>query len=81
MIGGTVYHGTAQPALRGWYVFADYCSGRMWVLDPVGDSRREPIVALDSGHPISAIGEDPAGELLVTDLYAGAVLRVTVAGT
>ncbi len=81
VIGGTVYRGTAQPNLRGWYVFADYCSGRMWVLDPVGDGRREPIVALDSGHPISAIGEDPAGELLVTDLYGGAVLRVTVAGT
>jgi hypothetical protein len=62
-------------------VFADYCSGRMWELDPGGNGRREPIAALDSGHPISAIGEDPAGELLVTDLYAGAVLRVTVAGT
>jgi glucose/arabinose dehydrogenase len=81
VIGGTVYHGTAQPALRGWYVLADYCSGRVWVLDPVGDGRREPVVALDSGHPISAIGEDAAGELLVTDLYGGAVLRVTVAGS
>jgi glucose/arabinose dehydrogenase len=80
VIGGTVYRGSAQPALRGWYVFADYCSGRMWVLDPVGDGRREAFVALDGGHPISAIGEDAAGELLATDLYGGAVLRVTVAG-
>ena len=46
MTGGAVYRGTAQPALAGWYVFADYCSGRMWLLDaePVepGPRRRRP---------------------------------------
>ncbi len=81
VIGGTVYRGTGLPVLQGWYVFADYCSGRMWVLDPAGGGRRQPIVALDSGRSISAIGEDASGEVLVTDLSGGAVLRVTAAGT
>jgi glucose/arabinose dehydrogenase len=30
--GGFVYRGTAVPALRGRYVYADYCSGRVWSL-------------------------------------------------
>ena len=34
VIGGDVYRGSAQPALVGGYVFADYCSGRIWAIDP-----------------------------------------------
>ncbi len=30
VIGGYVYRGSAIPALRGDYLFADYCSGRVW---------------------------------------------------
>ncbi len=78
VIGGTVYRGSALPTLRGWYVFADYCSGRMWVIDPTGTGRKVPVVAFDSGRSISAIGEDTAGELLVTDLAKGQVLRIGV---
>jgi len=25
-----VYRGSAIPGLRGYYLFADYCSGRVW---------------------------------------------------
>ena len=77
--GGAVYRGAAEPDLAGWYVFADYCSGRVWLLDPVGDDPRAPIPALDSGRSISAIAEDAAGELYATDIAAGALLRFTVA--
>jgi glucose/arabinose dehydrogenase len=78
--GGAVARGEGQPALRGWYVFADYCSGRFWVLDPAGDETRDPIVALDSGRSISAIGEDAAGELYATDLGGGELLRIVASG-
>ena len=27
--GGYVYRGKRLPALRSWYVFGDYCSGRV----------------------------------------------------
>jgi glucose/arabinose dehydrogenase len=80
VIGGTVYRGETQTALRGWYVLADNCSGRFWVIDPAIDDLREPIMAFDSGRSISAIAEDTAGELFATDLASGDLLRVTVDG-
>ncbi len=78
--GGTVYRGEGQPALRGWYVFADYCSGRFWVIDAASDELAPPSFALDSNRNISAIAEDAAGELYVTDHAAGELLRVVVDG-
>ncbi len=78
--GGTVYRGDAEPALRGWYVFADFCSGRFWVLDPERDDLREPILAFESERSISAISEDAAGELFATDLSGGDLLRIVVDG-
>lgn len=78
--GGTVYRGASQPALRGWYVFSDYCSGRFWVIDPAVDELREPIPAAESQRSISAIAEDAAGELFATDLSGGDVLRIVVEG-
>jgi hypothetical protein len=80
--GGAVYRGTTQPALTGWYVFADFCSGRMWVLPaderPFDDGPGEISVALDSGRNLSAIVPGPDGELLATDLRSGELLRVVV---
>lgn len=78
--GGTVYRGAAQPALRGWYVFSDYCSGRFWVIDAAIDELREPTLATESQRSISAIAEDAAGELFATDLSGGDLLRVVVEG-
>ena len=68
--GGAVYRGTAQPALAGWYVFADYCSGRMWVLTrgrpstvDAGPGQISPALGSATGS-ISAIAPGPDGELL-----------------
>jgi hypothetical protein len=74
--GGAVYRGEGQPALAGLYVFADYCSGRVWVIDPARDELREPTFALDSGRAISAIAEDATGELYATDHQGGELLHI-----
>ena len=76
VIGGYVYRGTAQPDLAGGYLFADYCSGTIWAISPSGDEFREPTVVAESGASISSFGEDEAGELYVTDIRAGQLLRV-----
>jgi glucose/arabinose dehydrogenase len=77
VIGGNVDRGTGQPLLAGGYVFADYCSGRVWAIDPSVDGAREPTVVADTDHSFSAFGEDEAGELYAVDISQGRLLRVT----
>ena len=77
--GGTVYRGSAVPALVGWYVFADYCSGRVFAV-PATEDRTDPRPLMDSGRSISAIAEDVAGELFATDLASGELLRFVGGG-
>ncbi len=72
--GGFVYRGAAMPELRGWYVYGDYCSGRVWALD-TRDDAGEPLLLLESGAAITSFAEDAAGELYLITFDAG-VLRL-----
>jgi glucose/arabinose dehydrogenase len=77
VIGGGVYRGSEQAALAGGYLFADFYSGLVWALDPSSDGPTKATQVGESGASISSFGEDEAGELYVTDLSAGTLLRVT----
>jgi hypothetical protein len=82
--GGTVYRGSAHPALQGWYILSDYCSGRFWAVDAASassDETREPAEVATTDYSISAIAEDPSGELIATDLSTGSLLRIGVSGS
>ncbi|MCU1675362.1 MAG: Glucose/sorbosone dehydrogenase-like protein [Frankiales bacterium] len=62
--GGYVYRGTRQPLLSGVYVFADYCSGRVWGGTTVnGTWVRSQMGQL--GGTVTAFGESASGELYV----------------
>ena len=78
--GGAVYRGTSHPALQGWYVFSDYCSGEFWAIDASRERTEEPAIVAETDMNISAIAEDAAGELYATDLSAGQLLRIGVEG-
>jgi glucose/arabinose dehydrogenase len=80
VIGGVVYRGDAIPALRGAYLFSDYCSGTLWAIDAGLEAAQAPIVLAETGRGISSIGTDDDGEVWLTDLNAGALLRL-VPGT
>jgi glucose/arabinose dehydrogenase len=77
VIGGNVARGPAQPALAGGYLFADFCSGRVWAIDASRDGAREPTLVAETSRSVSAFGEDEAGDLFAVDLGAGELLRVT----
>jgi glucose/arabinose dehydrogenase len=82
--GGAVYRGAASPALQGWYVLSDYCSGTFWAIDAASaasDETREPTEVAATDFSISSIAEDSAGELFATDLSTGSLLRVGVGGS
>ena len=73
VIGGYVYRGTEIPALRGRYVYGDFCTGTIWSLDPAdpGVVRRE----LELGTTLASFGEDEAGELYLVS-RTGTVYRL-----
>jgi glucose/arabinose dehydrogenase len=76
VIGGGVDRGSAQPALAGGYVFGDYCSGRIWAIDPAAGDYQKPVEVGESGRSLSAFGEDESGELYAADIAGGAILRL-----
>jgi glucose/arabinose dehydrogenase len=68
--GGYVYRGTRIPALAGFYVFGDYCAGKLWTLVRfAGAWRLSPL--RDTPYSISSFGEDEAGELYLVDRSGG----------
>jgi glucose/arabinose dehydrogenase len=73
--GGYVYRGTAIPALRGGYVFADYCAGLIWTLRQTNGEWTHHVLLQRSFSFLASFGEDEQGELLVVD-HAGDVHRM-----
>jgi glucose/arabinose dehydrogenase len=66
--GGYVYRGAAVPALRGRYVYADFCTGKVWSMraGPRPGDVREITAGLGrSLSSVTSFGEGPAGELYV----------------
>jgi glucose/arabinose dehydrogenase len=71
--GGYVYRGPSLPELNGWYVYGDFCSGRVWAVNTADDS--PPVLLTDSGLPIASFGEMRDGELLALT-FENAVYRL-----
>jgi glucose/arabinose dehydrogenase len=68
--GGYVYRGRAIPALAGSYLFADFCSGRIWRMRVPHGGPAEMAISRRVGD-ISSFGEGAAGELYVVSLNGG----------
>ena len=62
--GGFVYRGKAMPEIDGWYIYADYCSGRIWGIDTSSD-HGAAIPLADTGRNITTFAQDPSGELYI----------------
>jgi glucose/arabinose dehydrogenase len=77
--GGYVYRGDAIPALTGWYLFSDYCSGTLFGIPSDVEGVVAPLALLETGAAVSSFGEDADGELYLADLDGGAIYRI-VAG-
>ncbi|HEY8167788.1 MAG TPA: PQQ-dependent sugar dehydrogenase [Candidatus Limnocylindrales bacterium] len=70
--GGYVYRGSAYPNLVGQYVFADYCSGRIWTVSHGGSSKT---LRANTSANITSFGEGEGGELYAAT-SSGVVYRV-----
>ncbi|MBK5286821.1 MAG: PQQ-dependent sugar dehydrogenase, partial [Bacteroidia bacterium] len=65
--GGYVYRGGQEGAMFGKYLFADFCSGRIWATEPNGTGGWTTNVLTQTNalltNNISTFGEDIYGEL------------------
>ena len=66
--GGYVYRGSRIPALDGYYVFGDYCSGEIWAIRAGSSYPPDADHARRRGQRahISSFGESATGELFVS---------------
>jgi glucose/arabinose dehydrogenase len=71
--GGYVYRGASMPGLNGWYVYGDFCSGRIWATNTADDS--PPILLAETGQSIASFGELPDADLVALT-FANAVYRL-----
>jgi glucose/arabinose dehydrogenase len=71
--GGTVYRGVTTPGLAGRYVYADYCTGRIWSAAPDAGGVWRVRNVTANGSSISTFGEDESGELYFADYSRGQV--------
>ncbi len=76
IVGGYVDRAPDAGSLGGVYLFSDNCSGRIWGIASGVDGLQDPVVLDRGGRAISAFGEDAAGDLYVTDLAGGTLLRI-----
>ena len=71
--GGYVYRGSRGSLPSGAYLFGDYCSGEIFMLE----GSQFGVIAGTGGN-ISSFGEDQDGELYVVD-HGGSVRRIAAA--
>ena len=69
--GGYVYRGQRLPELRDVYLYADYCSGRIWGLRYDGERVTEQAQLARASFQVPSFGEDEAGEVYVLGFDGG----------
>ena len=75
--GGYIYRGTTYPNIQGWYVFADYCSNELGLLEPaLGNTWNLTMTNSGFSPNISTFGEDMNKELYAAGLSNGVIYKV-----
>jgi glucose/arabinose dehydrogenase len=60
--GGYVYHGTEMPELDGYFIYGDFCSGRIWGVNTADQSA--PVLLADTTLHFVSWGLTNQGELI-----------------
>ena len=75
--GGYVYRGTTYPDLVGHYVYADYCTGKIYSLSPDGEGGWTNIELEDwTNNQIVSFGVDFKGELYMVAIGREKIYKV-----
>jgi glucose/arabinose dehydrogenase len=76
--GGVVYRGEAIADLQGWFIYGDFCSGRIWGYDPTSQPGAPIIVELAQQPNLTAIAIGGEGNLFAVS-NVGTVSRFAAA--
>jgi hypothetical protein len=75
--GGYVYRGAMYNGMYGIFIFADFCTGKLYQITPT----QEGFEGLHAGNlkptEISSFGEDTYGEIYLSMKNAGEIYRIT----
>lgn len=63
--GGYVYRGDLNPSLKGYYIYGDFISGRLWALDNVSGATVTNELLFETGLNIASFGTDESNELYI----------------
>jgi glucose/arabinose dehydrogenase len=80
VMGGYVYRGARYPTLDGIYLYADYCTGRIFGLVAAEAVAGQPSTTRQIGSLnslVSAFGEDASGDVYVLGYQSGVAYQVT----
>ena len=73
--GGFVYRGEQLDGLSGYYIYADFISGRIWALNTSNTQNPENTLLVESDLAISSFGVDANNELYIT-AFDGSIYRL-----
>ena len=78
--GGTVFRGPGPSALQGLFLYADFCSGRVWGLrrpDQTDQLGWQSTLLINAPISISSIGQDEDGNVYATSFEDGILYKLT----
>ncbi|MFO1065532.1 MAG: PQQ-dependent sugar dehydrogenase [Pirellulales bacterium] len=77
--GGQVYRGSKLPMLTGYYIYADYVSGKVWGLKvdaKSGKAVENRPIEWPQSLPIVTFGEDEQGEVYFSSTTGGRIYKL-----
>jgi glucose/arabinose dehydrogenase len=74
--GGYLYRGVKYPALKGTFLFGDYCSGSIWGTKRSAGDTFATKKLLTTNAAITGFGEDVNGEVYVIDQDRGLMYNI-----
>jgi len=81
--GGLVYRGRDVPSLWGYYLHADYVTGKVWALkynEPRGEVTENRELVWPPALPVVTFGEDEQGEVYMSTTTSGGMIFRFVEG-
>lgn len=80
LTGGIVYQGDKFKELKGFYLYGDYSTGKIWAIRNQAGKVTAPREIADTSHQIVCFTQDDAGDIYVVD-HVGSIHKLSLRQT